>query len=176
MRSSMPVSSTTPRGEETSRVGRSGSLSGKPASKSDTYGRSVRKVRTIATEWTDVDQERLYDLTPLGHVSVLGEKTTPRMTIDPWEAAFADQARQAAEKNATAPDDSENIETQTALVPVEQENSPPKDAVFIEPNEIHPNMEHKQDEIEQLRLLAGKLNADFRAMAAPALARYVRTL
>jgi hypothetical protein len=53
----------------------------------------------------------------------------------------------------------------------------PRDAdVFIVPGDIHPNMEHKESEIEQLRLLAGQLSADWRnpgGMAAPALARYV---
>jgi hypothetical protein len=48
--------------------------------------------------------------------------------------------------------------------------------VFIVPADIHPNMEHKESEIEQLRLLAGRLSADWRipgGMAAPALARCV---
>jgi membrane associated rhomboid family serine protease len=49
-------------------------------------------------------------------------------------------------------------------------------SVFILPGEIHPNMEHKEAEIEQLRLFAGQLSADWKipgGMAAPALARYV---
>jgi hypothetical protein len=49
-------------------------------------------------------------------------------------------------------------------------------SVFILPGDIHPNMEHKEAEIEQLRLFAGQLSADWKipgGMAAPALARYV---
>jgi len=52
-----------------------------------------------------------------------------------------------------------------------------KGSVFIAGEDIHPNMEHKQEDIEQLRLLAGKLNVDWRthgSMAAPALARRIR--
>jgi len=52
-----------------------------------------------------------------------------------------------------------------------------KKSVFIVPGDIHPNMENRAADIEQLRLLAGKLSADWRvdtgAMAVPALARYV---
>lgn len=50
-------------------------------------------------------------------------------------------------------------------------------SIFIVPSDIHPNMENKESEIEQLRLLAGKLSADWKApggMAAPALARRIR--
>lgn len=47
---------------------------------------------------------------------------------------------------------------------------------FLLPGDIHPNMEHKEDEIAQLRLLAGKLSADWRGseFMAPALARRIR--
>jgi len=50
-------------------------------------------------------------------------------------------------------------------------------SVFILPGDIHPNMEHRETDIEQLRLFAGKLSADWKipgGMAAPALARRIR--
>jgi membrane associated rhomboid family serine protease len=49
-------------------------------------------------------------------------------------------------------------------------------SVFLMPNEIHPNMEHKEEDIARLRLLAGKLSADWRDpdYMAPALARRIR--
>lgn len=47
---------------------------------------------------------------------------------------------------------------------------------FLEPSDIHPNMEQREEDIAQLRLLAGKLNADWRGQdfMAPALARRIR--
>mmetsp|Transcript_24977 Transcript_24977/g.58950 ORF Transcript_24977/g.58950 Transcript_24977/m.58950 type:complete len:580 (-) Transcript_24977:951-2690(-) len=47
---------------------------------------------------------------------------------------------------------------------------------FIRASDIHPRMEDKEDDIAQLRLLAGKLNADWGAVdfMAPALARRIR--
>lgn len=49
-------------------------------------------------------------------------------------------------------------------------------STFIVPGEIHPNMESKEEEILRLRLLAGKLSADWGAadFMAPALARRIR--
>jgi membrane associated rhomboid family serine protease len=50
------------------------------------------------------------------------------------------------------------------------------DPTFLMPGDIHPNMEANADEISQLRLLAGKLSADWRSpdFMAPALARRIR--
>lgn len=49
---------------------------------------------------------------------------------------------------------------------------------FLVPSDIHPNMEQRDEDIAQLRLLAGKLNADWRGQdfMAPALARLVSKL
>lgn len=49
-------------------------------------------------------------------------------------------------------------------------------STFIIPEDIHPNMENKEEEILRLRLLAGKLSADWGApdFMAPALARRIR--
>ena len=49
---------------------------------------------------------------------------------------------------------------------------------FLVPSDIHPNMEQRDEDIAQLRLLAGKLNADWRGQdfMAPALARLVLVL
>lgn len=47
---------------------------------------------------------------------------------------------------------------------------------FLAPNDIHPNMEHKEDDIQRLRLLAGKLSVEWGQVdfMAPALARRLR--
>lgn len=47
---------------------------------------------------------------------------------------------------------------------------------FLVPSDIHPNMEQREEDIAQLRLLAGKLNADWAGQdfMAPALARRIR--
>ena len=47
---------------------------------------------------------------------------------------------------------------------------------FLVPHDIHPNMEQREEDIAQLRLLAGKLNADWggQDFMAPALARRIR--
>jgi len=47
---------------------------------------------------------------------------------------------------------------------------------FLKPSDIHPRMEEREEEIQHLRLLAGKLNADWGAQdfMAPALARRIR--
>jgi membrane associated rhomboid family serine protease len=49
-------------------------------------------------------------------------------------------------------------------------------ATFLVPADLHPNMEQREDDIAQLRLLAGQLNADWRGQdfMAPALARRIR--
>jgi hypothetical protein len=49
-------------------------------------------------------------------------------------------------------------------------------STFLKPSEIHPRMEEREDDIAQLRLLAGQLNADWGAQdfMAPALARRIR--
>jgi hypothetical protein len=49
-------------------------------------------------------------------------------------------------------------------------------SVFLAPGEIHPNMEQNEDDIQRLRLLAGKLSADWRHadFLAPVLARRLR--
>lgn len=49
-------------------------------------------------------------------------------------------------------------------------------ATFLVPSDIHPNMEQREEDIAQLRLLAGKLNAEWRSQdfMAPALARRIR--
>jgi membrane associated rhomboid family serine protease len=68
--------------------------------------------------------------------------------------------------------DDEGIE-QESLTPGGQEEDDP---TFLMPGDIHPNMEANADEISQLRLLAGKLSADWRSpdFMAPALARRIR--
>mmetsp|Transcript_9770 Transcript_9770/g.10859 ORF Transcript_9770/g.10859 Transcript_9770/m.10859 type:complete len:491 (+) Transcript_9770:51-1523(+) len=52
----------------------------------------------------------------------------------------------------------------------------PTHATFLVPSEIHPNMIDREEDTAQLRLLAGKLSADWRGedFMAPALARRIR--
>jgi len=52
----------------------------------------------------------------------------------------------------------------------------PAGATFLAPSDIHPNMISREDDIAQLRLLAGKLSADWKGQdfMAPALARRIR--
>ena len=46
---------------------------------------------------------------------------------------------------------------------------------FLVPSDIHPNMEQRDEDIAQLRLLAGRLNADWGGdIMTPALARRIR--
>jgi len=51
-----------------------------------------------------------------------------------------------------------------------------KTSTFLMPRDLHPNMEHKEDDIAQLRLLGGQLSAGWGAkdFMAPALARRIR--
>lgn len=55
-------------------------------------------------------------------------------------------------------------------------NGRKSNTTFLVPSDIHPNMEQREEDIAQLRLLAGKLNADWRGQdfMAPALARRIR--
>jgi hypothetical protein len=41
-------------------------------------------------------------------------------------------------------------------------NGRKSNTTFLVPSDIHPNMEQREEDIAQLRLLAGKLNADWR--------------
>ena len=68
--------------------------------------------------------------------------------------------------------DEEDDEDEDSYGPEEEA----KLSVFIGPNDIHPNMEHNSDDIDQLRLLAGKLSTEWQpgSMAAPALLRRIR--
>lgn len=52
----------------------------------------------------------------------------------------------------------------------------PANATFLMPSDIHPNMIEREEDIAQLRLLAGKLSADWKGQdfMAPALARRIR--
>jgi membrane associated rhomboid family serine protease len=58
----------------------------------------------------------------------------------------------------------------------EQGDEVPPNATFLVPSDIHPNMIDREEDIARLRLLAGKLSADWRGdnFMAPALARRLR--
>lgn len=116
---------------------------------------------------------RHYDLTPVGRSksgkrsksSKGGMASTPNShTIDPWEAPPAAPTLEEDE-SLIAGDENDN-----------QNASNLAKSVFLAPGQIHPNMEHKEDEIAQLRLLAGQISADWRSpdVLPPALARRIR--
>lgn len=151
------------------------------------------------------DFDRHYDLTPLGtdrskrkdgtrskhaiHTSSVTQQSYP---IDPWEIASPiekenDDSNELKKKSefhsSSCRNGNESVEhyTDECLsseddVEEEGEEEPQQKSTFVMPSDIHPRMEEKEDEIAQLRLLAGKLNADWRGtdFMAPALARRIR--
>lgn len=132
------------------------------------------------------DFDRQYDLTPL-NVSGQNGKTTPSYTIDPWEIKSPNEntgtpKRRASSRRSLQDTDSDSLHDPDSMsdemVSDEGENdvSRMSNATFIVAADIHPNMEHREEDIAQLRLLAGKLNADWRGQdfMAPALARRIR--
>ncbi len=99
--------------------------------------------------------------------------------IDPWESPEPKHRRRSSQR---VPQDDNDTE-QYALSPrhadddtVEARIGAPANATFLEPSDIHPNMMSREDDIAQLRLLAGKLSADWKGQdfMAPALARRIR--
>ena len=160
----------------------------------------------IDTSISDEDFNRQYDLTPLGSKNVGRKdarrsketKGTTNMfspskqsfTIDPWEVTslpVQDHITSAEyEENGLfcltcESNDSNSVENnQDEGFPKDNETKDPQEQMnkssFIMPSDIHPRMEEREDEIAQLRLLAGKLNADWGAVdfMAPALARRIR--
>ncbi len=132
----------------------------------------------------DEDYRRKYDLTPLNSK---GQKdpSTPSYTIDPWEAKSPKQhnMRRHHSLRSSVPDtdsdslqDAESISDEAVRDRDHAGFSRFSQPTFLAAADIHPNMIHKDDEIAQLRLLAGKLNADWAGQdfMAPALARRIR--
>jgi len=128
------------------------------------------------------DYARQYDLTPLNDPGHNGP-TTPSYTIDPWEVkpSVHPVPRKHSSSRRSVPDtDSDSVEDPDSMSDEGDEGeagvSRMSNATFLVPADIHPNMEHREEDIAQLRLLAGKLNADWRGQdfMAPALARRIR--
>jgi membrane associated rhomboid family serine protease len=125
--------------------------------------------------------ERQYDLTPLGLTTDAGASS--RFSLDPWEndseskkmvkeqtstSNRSNQSQRKASDTSPSSDDTEEIHF--------VDESPSVMSTYLDPEEIHLSMEDREEEIAQLRLLAGKLSADWRAQdfVAPALARRMR--
>lgn len=132
----------------------------------------------------DEDYRRQYDLTPLNAARQNGP-STPSYTIDPWEIKSPKEPtmRRPNSTRASLPDtDSDSIQDQDSISDeVGRDDDHTRFSRFAQPtflaaSEIHPNMIHRDDDIAQLRLLAGKLNADWggQDFMAPALARRIR--
>ena len=143
----------------------------------------------------DEDFNRKYDLTPLGSKKFTWKEagrsqqfkntqdiTSPgnqSYTIDPWEvASLQSNGMDSIESNNTLEFDSNRTDDSHSVKRFKDDDN--VDALhrssFILPSDIHPRMEEREDDIAQLRLLAGKLNADWGAVdfMAPKLARRIR--
>lgn len=149
------------------------------------------------------DFNRLYDLTPVAAQwskkkkddrSKGRKRESSPYPLDPWETVSS--ATKGMKSNeiffpSSFSDDSGSVEEYLDECPSDQgrdddnrENvSGGKSGVkgsrrstFLKPSDIHPRMVEREDDIAQLRLLAGKLNADWGAQdfMAPALARRIR--
>lgn len=151
--------------------------------------RSIMNVQT--TDSQDEDFNRKYDLTPLGSRKVKGKKSS--YFIDPWEVpsppARDEMGAVEIDDNidfvtSSESDDSDSkkrykdkrLSNDAGSDDKHDKGNKSRKSSFIMPSDIHPRMEEKEDDIAQLRLLAGKLNADWGAVdfMAPALARRIR--
>lgn len=129
----------------------------------------------------DDDFSRRYDLTPLATDGRDKNSTTPSYTIDPWEVRpprDGNQKRKGSSKRSLNDTDSDSLQGDSSGDQDERDNGllvldPP---TFLVPADIHPNMEQRDEDIAQLRLLAGKLNADWggQDFMGPNLARRIR--
>jgi hypothetical protein len=124
------------------------------------------------------DFERQYDLTPI-NVSGRNGPTTPSYTVDPWEVKSPTEQstkRHSSSRRSLQDTDSDSLQDQDSISDEVVGDGNDENSTFIVAADIHPNMEHCEEDIAQLRLLAGKLNADWRGQdfMAPALARRIR--
>ena len=152
---------------------------------------SKSKINVRTDDNEEEDFNRKYDLTPLGSRKSKGKKAS--YSIDPWEVTSPSAkdgvgAIEEHEKDfflaSSTSDDSDSVKRYSDdRLSSEDHSEDDRDkgvtsrkTSFILPSDIHPRMEEKEDDIAQLRLLAGKLNADWGAVdfMAPALARRIR--
>jgi hypothetical protein len=135
---------------------------------------------------TEEDFARTYDLTPL-QTTAQNDPRTSSFAVDPWDLASPiddDSPNKRGPPRRSIPDtDSDSLQDNDSLSEeiIFDENRRQQvfrgtNATFLASTDIHPNMEHSEEDIAQLRLLAGKLNADWRGQEfmAPALARRIR--
>lgn len=139
----------------------------------------------VGTDYNEEeDFNRKYDLTPLASRKYKGKDAS--YSIDPWEAtsppvkdrpdAIEEHERDMFLASSTS-DDSDSVKRSSSDSEDDRGKAvTSRKASFILPSDIHPRMEEKEDDIAQLRLLAGKLNADWGAVdfMAPTLARRIR--
>jgi hypothetical protein len=126
-----------------------------------------------------------------GHPKKYNRKSSSlSFPVDPWETTSPDQRARSSGGEVFFPSTFSNGSDSIEIYDDDdfqdhQENDTDhqhRDAnvsvrsTFLMPTDIHPRMEHRDDDIAQLRLLAGKLNADWggQDFMAPALARRIR--
>lgn len=142
--------------------------------------------------------DRQYDLTPINGEEQ-NAQTASGHFIDPWEtlspseqeargndAFFGNANHMVGPNSSEDTEDTENYQGGGYFSNPPSGASPPNEQqvgtregsrpTFLSPADIHPNMEQREEDIEQLRLLAGRLNADWGGSdyMAPALARRIR--
>ncbi|KAG7351212.1 rhomboid family protein [Nitzschia inconspicua] len=120
--------------------------------------------------------------------------TSPSRHAEPWETVSPQQKERKSGEiffPHTFSNESDSEEHNDGQYPMEDEYDSHEDdhsdgqnydintsvrSTFLMPSDIHPRMEEREDDIAQLRLLAGKLNADWggQDFMAPALARRIR--
>jgi hypothetical protein len=136
---------------------------------------------------------RQYDLTPVSEQQ--NPRTPSGHSIDPWEALTPTekeaQENQVFFQTVVATKTSSSEETGDTEDYPDREYSFPETQydqgganssnrsshpTFLVPSDIHPNMEQREEDIAQLRLIAGNLNADWGCSEymAPQLARRIR--
>lgn len=157
--------------------------------------RGLSVIAAIEQQYSIADDstQHEYDLTPVSQKKPNSSAATPKSyAIDPFEfsgdAPMSDMMSSDGSGEFYSPDkDSDDEPNDTTIVRLvdeddylpeftNQDESPAGRSQFIGPAIIHPNMENKEEEVQRLRLLAGKLSpewghADF---MAPALARRIR--
>jgi membrane associated rhomboid family serine protease len=109
--------------------------------------------------------------------------SSPGAFIDPWESPEQPKVQRSLRHRQgdalhVVPQNDEDAdadETQQ-LSPRNGDTNNVSNATFFEPSDIHPNMISREEDIAQLRLLAGRLSADWKGQdfMAPALARRIR--
>jgi hypothetical protein len=163
--------------EDNFEVGRNDTSQGFKAHRSQEFSHLETSAMVDDTVVSDDEFNRQYDLTP--YTSKRDKRpsatettdnrapTTPSYSIDPWEVASTDGSEEYQ--------DGEHYPQfeQGRDGAISSRMSHP---TFLVPSDIHPNMEQREEDIAQLRLLAGKLNADWggQDFMAPALARRIR--